>query len=225
MGKHPPDGGVTVRGLHKENIIKALPVWTVAVGAAVLFICALVIARRLGDAKPSAPLLASPAGSIPMQEMAPIAPDPADNVTDAAYAPEIQLADAADGAGGAGGFFSTIDLPREAVAVARPATIDGGIVSSTALLARSAARAIAAPAAADAAMIPASAAPADAESTPPRGSDGGETRREDAGRDNVPGTKCGDAVCPPGQVCCNASCGTCTAPGGTCSQQICSMEN
>ena len=27
---------------------------------------------------------------------------------------------------------------------------------------------------------------------------------------------CGPAVCPPEQVCCNASCGICTPPGGAC---------
>jgi hypothetical protein len=35
---------------------------------------------------------------------------------------------------------------------------------------------------------------------------------------------CGMEVCGPGLVCCNASCGTCVAPGGTCSQLTCSMN-
>lgn len=34
---------------------------------------------------------------------------------------------------------------------------------------------------------------------------------------------CGMDVCGPGLVCCNPSCGTCVAPGGTCSQLTCSM--
>jgi len=34
---------------------------------------------------------------------------------------------------------------------------------------------------------------------------------------------CGMDVCGPGLVCCNASCGTCVTPGGTCSQLSCSM--
>jgi hypothetical protein len=34
---------------------------------------------------------------------------------------------------------------------------------------------------------------------------------------------CGMDVCGPGLVCCNASCGTCVAPGQTCSQLSCSM--
>jgi len=33
--------------------------------------------------------------------------------------------------------------------------------------------------------------------------------------------KCGRAVCAPGHVCCNSSCGICTKPGGVCTQQIC----
>jgi hypothetical protein len=32
---------------------------------------------------------------------------------------------------------------------------------------------------------------------------------------------CGTATCGAGQVCCNASCGICTDPGGFCTQQAC----
>lgn len=32
---------------------------------------------------------------------------------------------------------------------------------------------------------------------------------------------CGKKACAPGLVCCNASCGTCTKPGGFCTQQAC----
>ncbi len=32
---------------------------------------------------------------------------------------------------------------------------------------------------------------------------------------------CGSATCAQGQVCCNASCGTCTPPGAMCTQQVC----
>jgi hypothetical protein len=32
---------------------------------------------------------------------------------------------------------------------------------------------------------------------------------------------CGPSTCSLGQVCCNASCGTCTAPGATCDQKRC----
>jgi hypothetical protein len=35
------------------------------------------------------------------------------------------------------------------------------------------------------------------------------------------GPTCGSNVCPAGQVCCNASCGICTPPGGACIQVIC----
>jgi hypothetical protein len=34
-------------------------------------------------------------------------------------------------------------------------------------------------------------------------------------------TTCGAVTCPAGEVCCNASCGICTPPGGACTQQIC----
>lgn len=33
--------------------------------------------------------------------------------------------------------------------------------------------------------------------------------------------QCGDTLCPSGQVCCNASCGVCTDPGGLCTQEVC----
>lgn len=36
------------------------------------------------------------------------------------------------------------------------------------------------------------------------------------------GAACGRTVCPAGQVCCNASCGICTPPGGACIQMACS---
>ena len=32
---------------------------------------------------------------------------------------------------------------------------------------------------------------------------------------------CGNTTCPQGQVCCNASCGICTPPGGACIQVFC----
>jgi hypothetical protein len=37
----------------------------------------------------------------------------------------------------------------------------------------------------------------------------------------APGEACGDVTCPSGQVCCNESCGICTAPGGFCTEQFC----
>ncbi len=35
------------------------------------------------------------------------------------------------------------------------------------------------------------------------------------------GEPCGPVTCPVGQVCCNASCGICTEPGGACIQVVC----
>jgi hypothetical protein len=35
------------------------------------------------------------------------------------------------------------------------------------------------------------------------------------------GVACGKARCAAGDVCCNASCGICTPPGGVCTQQVC----
>jgi hypothetical protein len=40
----------------------------------------------------------------------------------------------------------------------------------------------------------------------------------------VPGAACGSAVCANGDVCCNASCGICTPPGGVCTQQLCEPQ-
>src|SRR5664280_248112 len=36
--------------------------------------------------------------------------------------------------------------------------------------------------------------------------------------------QCGSLQCPEGEVCCNASCGTCARPGELCSQQVCGMS-
>jgi hypothetical protein len=36
------------------------------------------------------------------------------------------------------------------------------------------------------------------------------------------GAACGPKTCAAGTVCCNASCGICTPPGGACTQQVCS---
>lgn len=36
-----------------------------------------------------------------------------------------------------------------------------------------------------------------------------------------PVEQCGTVVCPPGKVCCNASCGICTDPGEFCIQIAC----
>lgn len=44
-----------------------------------------------------------------------------------------------------------------------------------------------------------------------------------AGAAAVVTVQCGVASCPQGQVCCNASCGTCAAPGALCSQLICGL--
>jgi hypothetical protein len=35
---------------------------------------------------------------------------------------------------------------------------------------------------------------------------------------------CGATLCRNGDVCCNASCGICTPPGGLCTQQVCGTE-
>ncbi len=37
------------------------------------------------------------------------------------------------------------------------------------------------------------------------------------------GTPCGPTTCSGGDVCCNASCGICTPPGGFCTQQVCAQ--
>lgn len=39
--------------------------------------------------------------------------------------------------------------------------------------------------------------------------------------DHGGGQRCGDRRCGSGEVCCNASCGICTPPGGFCTQQAC----
>ncbi len=43
-------------------------------------------------------------------------------------------------------------------------------------------------------------------------------------RAEADGTSCGKNTCSGGQVCCNASCGICTEPGGACIQRVCDEE-
>jgi hypothetical protein len=57
------------------------------------------------------------------------------------------------------------------------------------------------------------------ESTPPRGS-----TAEAVEPTTDPRPECGPAMCEPGQVCCNRSCGICTPPGGLCTQQLCNAD-
>ena len=52
---------------------------------------------------------------------------------------------------------------------------------------------------------------------PPMEGEGGAGR----GGGDANGKVCGSKVCAPGLECCNASCGTCTPPGGVCTQQAC----
>jgi hypothetical protein len=42
-----------------------------------------------------------------------------------------------------------------------------------------------------------------------------------AGLDTRQETTCGAITCAAGTTCCNASCGVCVAPGGSCSQEVC----
>jgi hypothetical protein len=44
---------------------------------------------------------------------------------------------------------------------------------------------------------------------------------EDGKASCVGGEPCGDAICGPGRVCCNPSCGICTPPDGACIQIAC----
>lgn len=41
------------------------------------------------------------------------------------------------------------------------------------------------------------------------------------GAGNEGPVQCGSATCAAGQICCNPSCGICTAPDGMCTQQFC----
>ena len=63
--------------------------------------------------------------------------------------------------------------------------------------------------------------------------DGGGSRRDagvmpadggGGGRDAGPIETCGPVQCAPGQVCCNPSCGICTAPGEACIEIACGVE-
>jgi hypothetical protein len=51
--------------------------------------------------------------------------------------------------------------------------------------------------------------------------EGGGVSGSGAGGEDTAGVKCGTRTCADGLVCCNASCGTCTAPGMFCTQIAC----
>lgn len=69
---------------------------------------------------------------------------------------------------------------------------------------------------------PAPQAPA-AESPEPNPPDAGRSSAPAVPQEPPPPEPCGTNECSQGLVCCNASCGTCVAPGETCSQLTCSM--
>ncbi len=69
---------------------------------------------------------------------------------------------------------------------------------------------------------PVLAAPAVSEASPEPSTQRSSSRA--APPPSIAKVQCGDAVCPEGQVCCNASCGTCTMPGAICSQLVCGMS-
>lgn len=45
------------------------------------------------------------------------------------------------------------------------------------------------------------------------------------GQEEESGPQCGAVLCAVGEECCNASCGTCVAPGQRCSQLLCGMQS
>lgn len=51
---------------------------------------------------------------------------------------------------------------------------------------------------------------------------GGCTSSHERGGDGGAGERCGPVTCGPGTECCNASCGICVSPGGSCSAIACS---
>ena len=48
-----------------------------------------------------------------------------------------------------------------------------------------------------------------------------EKNEPGAGEENSGPVKCGQVMCGEGQICCNPSCGICTAPDVMCTQQFC----
>ena len=60
-----------------------------------------------------------------------------------------------------------------------------------------------------------------------RGSEGTEkTSAQEGAGEEQPAQQvvCGKATCAAGEVCCNPSCGICTAPDGMCTQQFCDEQ-
>ncbi|MEI9937745.1 MAG: hypothetical protein WDO69_11050 [Pseudomonadota bacterium] len=83
----------------------------------------------------------------------------------------------------------------------------------------------AASAASDAPEVPAPpVAPALAVAQPPDGPPAPPPAWTPSTPASEPGAVCGKTTCRPGQVCCNASCGTCVDPGERCDQFVCGMN-
>jgi hypothetical protein len=59
------------------------------------------------------------------------------------------------------------------------------------------------------------------ESADGSGDDPGDPSDPSDPGDPAEGEACGNVTCAAGQVCCNPSCGICTAPGGSCTEQFC----
>lgn len=116
-----------------------------------------------------------------------------------------QPPDAADG-GALRGPEGTTGVDRIEGGAARGSAADGGDTGQTD-----------SPSANDVAVTPAGAALSSDAGT--RSSNQSQT----ANAAPAPRVRCGEALCPEGQVCCNASCGICTAPGGTCTKRACGM--
>jgi hypothetical protein len=214
--------------------IKTLPLWTVAAGALAFLVVALVLLGRLGDKSrqaldaliappelpaggivetddggpddamnPAAPTAAATPGEGLEPSGAPPAPAPAFpnlGVSDvplfADAAPRVRFAAGGESAGAAGDASSAAGGGNRLSTVVAPAA-DASV-------------------AVDATSVDASVAPERA-----------EPKREEPVHEAGPPQSqllCGRTVCPVGQVCCNSSCGICTTPGGSCSQQMCGVE-
>jgi hypothetical protein len=203
------------------------------VGAVVLFISALIVAARLGrqSMSISAPeaATAAPLQTGPFDDAADLEAGAAAALPPSATGVPVRALAPMDEDGGLPS-LGVVQLP-DTTAGARAMVSDGGLLVFMRQSPDGSRSPFTAPPAAppDSASSISAVQPSDAGAVGPMADERATEARSaenrfDPARDRAARVLCGSNACPPGQVCCNSSCGICTPPGGTCSQQICGTE-
>jgi hypothetical protein len=204
-----------------------LPVWTVAAGALALLVCALLLVARFGD-KARRSDDSSPGASEAALALVQLLEAGTDEGSSSIAASGTRMGTEVTELGTASGVAALPNLgvtdlagSTDAAVRARAGIADFVVAPADSVAAPGQGRATTG-GPSDGAVLADATSTSDAAVAAERAP---EPRRESSREAGGPQMLCGNNVCPVGQVCCNASCGTCTPPGGTCSQQVCGAEN